>query len=169
MTLIVALTGGVGLLSSFAMLQLGVEAMAVRYPLALAMAYLFFLFFIWLWLHTKAEDCLDFPDWTHTLPSPRSSTGLPDIKSGGGGDFGGGGATGSLDGETTVLESTFSSHLGAVGDSVSSMADTDELSLPLWVIILVVGTAIAMALACLYVVYLAPTLFAEVLVDGALS
>jgi len=59
MTLIVALTGGFGLLASFVMLKAGLESMAIRYPLALSVAYLFFLVLIWLWLRTKAEVYLD--------------------------------------------------------------------------------------------------------------
>lgn len=169
MTLIVALTGGVGLPSSLVMLPLGVETMAIRYPLALAVAYLFFLFLMWLWLRTKAQDYLDMPDWTHALPGPRTSTRLPDFKSGGGGEFSGGGATGSFNGGATSLPSDASSPLGAVGDSLGAVAEADELAIPLFAITLVIGAVIGLALACFYLVYLAPILFAEVLVDGALS
>jgi hypothetical protein len=163
MTLIVALTGGFGLLASFVMLTAGLESMAIRYPLALSIAYLFFLFLIWLWLRTKAEDYLDIPDLTGPLPSPRPSAGVPNIKTGSGGDFGGGGATGSFDAPTTTLNAGSSPPLGAMGDSVGSVAD--ELAIPL----LTIALAIGIALASFYVVYLAPILFAEVLVDGALS
>ena len=165
MALIVALTGGFGLLASFAMLQVGMDSMAIRYPLALALAYLFFLFLIWLWLRTNAEDYLDAPDITELLPRPRLSANATDFKSGGGGDFGGGGATGSFDGPASAIEEATSSPLRAVGDSVGSVADADELAIPLIAIILAIG----IALASLYVVYIAPVLFAEVLVDGALS
>ena len=169
MTLIVALTAGVGLLSSFALLHLGVRSMAIRYPLALVVAYFFFLFFIWLWLRTKAEDYINLPDWTPSISWPKSPTRMPDFKSGGGGDFAGGGATGSFDDATTALQPASTSPLGKVGDSVEAIADTDELAVPLLAITLVIGTVIGMALACLYVVNLAPVLFAEVLVDGTLS
>lgn len=132
MTLIVAFTGGVGLLSSLVMLPLGVETMAIRYPLALAVAYLFFLFLMWLWLRTKAQDYLDLPDWTHALPGPRTSTRLPDFKSGGGGEFTGGGATGSFNGDATSLPSDASSPLGVVGDSLGAVAEADELPSRSW-------------------------------------
>lgn len=46
MGLIVALTGGVGLLCSFVLLRLGMSTMALRYPLALLGAYAFFLFLL---------------------------------------------------------------------------------------------------------------------------
>ena len=165
MALIVALTGGFGLLASFAMLQVGMDSMAFRYPLALAVAYLFFLFLIWLWLRTNAEDYLDVPNITDLAPCPRLSAGTPDFKSGDGGDFGGGGATGSFDGSATVVNEATTSRLQGVGDSVGSVADADELAIPLAAIALAIG----IALASLYVVYIAPVLFAEVLVDGALS
>ncbi len=165
MTLIVALTGGVGLLASFAMLQVGMDSMAVRYPLALSFAYLFFLFLIWLWLRTNAEDYLDVPDLADLVPRPRLRASAPDFKSGGAGDFGGGGATGSFDGPAIAVDETTSSPLRAVDDSVGTVADADELAIPLVAIALAIG----IALASLYIIYIAPVLFAEVLVDGALS
>jgi hypothetical protein len=51
--------------------------------------------------------------------------------------------------------------LGSVGD----VADGDELVIPL----LVVALAVGLALSSLYVIYSAPTLFAELLLDGALA
>ncbi len=169
MALIVLLTGGCGLLASFAMLRYGMVSMALRYPLALGLAYLFFLFLIWLWLRTNAEDCLDIPDFVSGVPS-RSPSDLPGIRSGGGGDYAGGGASGEFEASAHLpfsgaasagSDSSFSS----VGDAVGSVTDADEFAIPLLAIALAVG----LACASLYVVYIAPVLFAEVLVDGALS
>jgi len=164
MTIIVAVTGGFGLLASFSLLQAGIENMALRYPLALALAYLFFLFLIWLWLRTKAEDYLDVPDVSGVLPRGGAPDALPSIRSGGGGDFGGGGASGSFDGSGTAIDEA-ANPLGSAGEALGSVADADELAIPL----VVVALAIGLALASLYVIYIAPLLFAEVLVDGALS
>lgn len=59
MTLLVALTGGSGLLASFLLLQAGLDSMALRYPLALLLAYgVFLLLWLWLWLRTKADELL---------------------------------------------------------------------------------------------------------------
>ena len=91
MALLVALTGGFGLLASFTMLQMGVDSMAVRYPLALVCAYPFFLLLIWLWLRTNADDYVDVPDITDLIPRSGRPTVVPEFRSGGG-DFGGGGA-----------------------------------------------------------------------------
>ena len=162
MALIVALTGGFGLLASFGMLRFGMDSMAIRYPLALTFAYLFFLFLIWLWLRTNAEDYLDVPDLPDLVPRPDLSASAQDFKSAGGGDFGGGGATGSFD--DPAAEAT-SSPMRTVEDSAGSVVEADELAIPLVAIALAIG----IALASLYVIYIAPILFAEVLVDGALS
>ena len=56
MALIVALTGDFGLVASFTVLNIGMNSMAPRYPIALGCAYLFFL--IWLWLRTTRDDYL---------------------------------------------------------------------------------------------------------------
>lgn len=164
MTLIVALTGGAGLLSSFVLLQMGMTSMALRYPVALCLAYGFFLFLIWLWLRTNAEDYQDLP--LDALPVPD----LPDLPrppvfTGHGGQFGGGGATSGFDGPAGPAAEAASAPLRGMGDAASSAADADEVAVPL----LAVALAVGIALASLYVVYIAPVLFAEVLVDGALS
>ncbi|WP_326540950.1 hypothetical protein [Pseudorhodoferax sp.] len=163
MALIVALTGGFGLLASFLLLRLGLDAMALRYPLALACAYLFFLFLVWLWLRTNASDYLDLADIP--VPQPRLPRSPIDFASGGGGDFGGGGASAAFDGAAPAAETLAGAPTNALGEAASAAADGDELAIPL----VVVALAIGLAVASLYVVYIAPVLFAEVLVDGALS
>ncbi|MDQ7744829.1 hypothetical protein [Hydrogenophaga pseudoflava] len=179
MTLLVALTGGTGLLASFLMLQAGVERMALRYPLALAVAYGVFLLLLWLWLRTKSDDWAEIPDVGMDLV-PSSGHGSPTWSSGGGGQFGGGGASASFDAPATPLpafatgqpsavareaggglKKGLADGLGDVGDAL----DADELVVPLFVIALAVG----LLLSSFYVVYSAPTLFAELLLDGALS
>lgn len=165
MALLVSLTGGFGLLASFTMLQFGVDSMVLRYPLALACAYLFFLFLIWLWLRTNAEDYVDAADLTDLIPRPHRTDCSPDFSSGGGGDFGGGGASGTFDGSTLPVEGADSSPLAAMRETVGAAADADELVIPLVAIVLAIGIAVA----SLYVVYIAPLLFAEVMMDGALS
>ena len=159
MSLIVALTGGAGFGFSYGLLQGGVHAMALRYPVALGLAYLVFLLLIWLWLRTSASDWVDgHVDVPSGSWSPDNGDG---VSSGQGGDFGGGGASGSFDGPTVRGSSD------PTGNALGSLDidGGDELAIPLAVIALVVG----MALASLYVVYVAPALLAEVLVDGAIS
>lgn len=142
MLLIVALTGGAGFIASFLMLRCCVTSMAIRYPIAIAMAYLVFLFLLWLWLRTSASDYTDVPD-PSGLPSPcRDAPAHCNDLPAGTPDDG-----------------------GAVSEAISAAAGADEFAIPL----LVVLAAGALALSSLWVVYSAPTLFAELLIDGALS
>jgi hypothetical protein len=178
MSLLVSLTGGAGLLASFLLLHAGMDSMALRYPVALAVAYGVFLLLLWLWLRTKADDWTDVPDAGIDLPLPTSG-GSPAWTSGGGGQFGGGGASGHFDAPmplqalspgpspsvgSSVSEGVTDGLADSLG-SVSDVADADELVIPL----LVVALAVGLALSSLYVIYSAPTLFAELLLDGALA
>lgn len=163
MALIVLLTGGSGLLASFTLLQLGMGSMALRYPLALGAAYLVFLLLIWLWLRTNARDYVDVPQPPDTLPHGLPPDSPPVFSSGMGGDFGGGGATASFDGAPVTASDSSVAPGQATGEVVSSIADGDGLAIPLLAVVFAVG----LALASFYVVYIAPVLLAEVLVDGA--
>jgi hypothetical protein len=160
MLLLVGLTGLFGLLSSFVLLHLGLDSMALRYPSALFAAYLFFLFLLWLWLRTTANDYADVPDFLPDMPGGGSDV-LPGLRSGGGGDFGGGGASGSFD----SADWSDGTSAPSVGDTAQAVAEADEFGIPL----LAIAFAFTLVVASLYVVYIAPVLFAELLVDGALS
>lgn len=168
MTLIATLTGAFGLLSSFLLLRQGVESMAIRYPTAVLSAYVMFLFLIWLWLRTNRDDYVDVPDFSSPSGSGSGcgsgAESAAPIRSGSGGDFGGGGANASFDGAGSSVDD--GPGLGSeMGDAAGAIAEADELAIPLLAVVMAVG----LAFASLYVIYIAPTLLAEVLVDGALS
>jgi hypothetical protein len=189
MMLIVALTGAAGLLCSALLRGAGVEHMAVRYPLALGGAYAVFLGLLWLWMRTRAEDYFDalgVPDglpWPARTEAAAPDNAIPPMHSGGGGEFAGGGASasfaedagggfGNVDSGGNFAEpgavSTVNDGdgpLDAVGEAASAVGDADELAIPLAALALVLGVAFA----SLYVVWAAPVLFAELLVDGVLS
>jgi hypothetical protein len=143
MLLIVSITGIAGLLASYELLHAGIRSMALRYPLAVALAYLVFLFLLWLWLRTEASDYADLPD----IPGSSSSSGH-------GSSLNCGDSAIDLPGDSGVVSET----LGAVGQA-------EEFAIPL-LVVLVAG---AVLLSSLWVVYSAPVLFAELLVDGVLS
>ncbi len=168
MLLIVAMTGGVGFLASFVLLRAGLAEMWLRYLVAFGMAYLGFLFLLWLWLRTRAEDYVDVPDFSGLGPSGGSSDAAPAF-AGRGGNFGGGGASGTYDhpiGTPPVDASAAGpDHGGAVGETLSAAASADEFAIPLLVLV-ALG---ALLLSSLWVVYSAPVLFAELLVDGVLA
>lgn len=142
MMLIVGLTGGAGFLASFLMLLYGITSMAVRYPIAIAIAYLAFLFLLWLWLRTSAEDYVDVPDFSD-IPSP----------------FGDG------PGVCSDLPTNMADGGSTVSEAIDAAAGADEFAVPL-IALFVIG---ALLLSSVWVVYSAPTLFAELLVDGVLS
>jgi hypothetical protein len=161
MGFIVALTGAIGFLCSFLLLLAGVDSMALRYPLALTGAYLFFLWLLTIWMRTRGQGYDDLPDLTDIGGS--GDTTLPDTI-GRGGEFGGGGASGSFDDPASAADADADS-LSSIGDAGGSIGDMDELAIP----IIAIALAIGLAIASLYVIYLAPMLFAELLFDGVLS
>jgi hypothetical protein len=166
MSLIVGIAGAGGLLTSILLQHAGLHSMTVRYPVAVFGAWGVFLAMLGLWMRVQVGprsevsgtggstdlgglgNLADLGDLVHDAAS-----GLTRVRPGGG-QFGGGGASASF------------ADLGdAVGDTLGSVADSDDLAIPLLAIALAAG----MALASLYLVYMAPTLFAEILLDSTLS
>ena len=165
MTFIVGLAGGFGLVSSFILLQLGMNSMVLRYPIALSLAYAFFLALIWLWLRRNNADFDDLPDLGGLDPAPAGPTENLDVIGDHGGQFGGGGASSSFDAGAVLADEAMSAPLKAVKGVADHVPDVDELGIPLMIIALAVGLSVA----SLYVIHVAPALFAEAIVDGALS
>ena len=161
MFLIVSLTGLSGFLSSFTMLNFGVDPMWIRYPIAIFAAYCVFLILLrlWLWWQQK-QYSLDFDLPGVDFGSPITSA-TNNFQFGGGGDFDGGGSGGSWSGSD--ISSSVSSG-DSVFDSVSFDFDLEELGL----VIIVIAALIGGLLASLYVIYIAPILLAEIFVDAAL-
>lgn len=169
MVFLVTITGASGFVASYLLLHAGFVAMGPRYLFAFALAYGVFLLLLWLWLRTRAEDYADGPDLSGSQPSGSGGSGAchdghPEPFSGGGGEFGGGGASSSFDAPSDYFPVGGDSG-GPVGDALGAAAEAEELAIPLVVLILV----IVMVASSAFVVYSAPTLFAELLVDGVLS
>ncbi|HLA95296.1 MAG TPA: hypothetical protein VK612_06215 [Pyrinomonadaceae bacterium] len=153
--IILALTGVAAFLISAVLLRLGVTQMVVRYPIAIAAAYGVFIMLIgfWLWLQREdvdmaesAVEVLDFVDDGRIASSGSvnlSGMNTPTISSSGGG---GGGSGIDLPGIDIDL-------------------DLDDL---IWVVLALV-VLIAGLLAIFYIVWIAPVLLTEVLVDGLLA
>lgn len=177
MTLGIVVAGVSGLLTSFVTLQVGLTRMAVRYPLAVAVAYMVFLGYLWIWLRTHG---LRIRSEAHRTPdiSPsdldvvsfpfRSDSAATFEGFGKGGGFSGGGG-GSEWGDAVPPEAPTRAvavaHVGKKADA-SGGIDLDDAA---WVL-LVAGVAAALVLgAAIYVIYIAPVLFAEILLDAALA
>lgn len=82
----------------------GIDTMALRHGIALVGAYVVYLGLLWAWcrwLISRDEGSLDIGDPGFDLPSPAShgagSANPPVFRSGGRGDFGGGGADASFE------------------------------------------------------------------------
>ena len=143
MLLIVMLTGACGLLASYLLLRAGLLSMPVRYTLALLVAYLAFLGLLRL-----------FVDDVHA--------GNPDLPgSGGSGTYEPSSAQAST--MHDVIDARGSR--GGNGGWLDGIGLADEFVLPLLLLI----AALAVAFASAWIVASAPTLFAELFVDCALS
>lgn len=188
MSLILAATGAAGFLVSFALLHAGVTRMWLRYPVAVLVAYGVFLLLLRVWLHLQRHS------WTDLLPDDLSLTNLDTVtdvaahtdavSSFGGGDFAGAGAGGVWDEGASNAASNIAGHasssVGAGGGGVSGsgsggggggfdfLGGLDFDSEGCAFFLLAVALIVAGVLASLYVVYAAPTLLAELLVEGIL-
>lgn len=159
MLLIIALAGGAGLLGSIVLLRLGVTVMAVRYPLAVLAGYGVFLLMLRVWLYLKAGSMIGWsgPDVTGIdLPGGGSGSGWSGF---GGGSSGGGGATDSWGSAMSVAPGGDSGGGGWLSD-----LDLDEG----WLVVLGLLAILGAAAAGVYVIYSAPALLAEILLDSLL-
>lgn len=170
MMLLVALTGASGFLASFLLLVLGVEAMGQRYLLACCAAYACFLGLLWIWIRWRRdEDALELTDFS----------GFPDGDGAGrswegaGGDSGGAGASASYEVSAEPMPSgPVMSALDARDYRSSSSgegADFGDLGDAAAVPVLLALAVLGLLLSSLFVVWTAPVLFAELLLDGVLA
>ena len=164
MFILVSLTGVAGFAASAVMLVCGLDAMALRYTLAMGMAYLVFLLLLWFWLRASAWDYLELVPGD---PGGGAADGGPDLPAALRDDFAGGG--GSFDGAGASANADFGADSGTVevtvGKPLAAVGHAEESAIPLVVILLALG----LLLSSLFVVWTAPLLFAEILVDALLA
>lgn len=160
MSLIVLLTGAAGFLASFALLQAGLQTMALRYPLAACIAYLVFLLLLWTWARSHGRDC---DEWTDAVDFDFGSGAQNRPRRDADGASGEGCAR--YDSSSSSSSSWNSPRSGRGDPDVSLLDGADDFG---WVIVALVAAAIA-ALAALWALWLSPALMAEVLLDVALA
>jgi hypothetical protein len=177
MTLAVLVAGVAGLLTSFVTLHLGLTRMAARYPVAVAVAYLAFLAYLWLWLRRHGlkvrSDArgqslelspmdLDVVEFPFRLDSGAAFEGFGQ----GGGFSGAGGGTEWTGSGTTAPVRLATTAPVSKSAGVAGGVDLDDGA---WVLIVAAVAAALVLGAAMYVIYIAPILFAEILLDAALA
>jgi hypothetical protein len=188
MSMILAATCAVGMLSSALLLRAGVHDMRVRYPIVLILAYLTFLGGVWVWLRamgflrgakdSKRSSLLDGVDFvsgggSSSGGSVGSSIGRIGGGIGrGGGSFDGGGASASFaEGNVPMPAVTMnpaapsiaaeSSGDGAdIGKAISKIGDIGGGD-DFGAIILLILLAVAIFLASGYIIWMGPEIFTE--------
>jgi hypothetical protein len=147
-SLILLLTGLTGFLASFVLLRVGIDAMWLRYPIAILVAYGVFLILLRVWLSlSRPRDWgfdVDVVDTTVEVVSDVTETAVTSTRS------------------VSSIASTNS--FGSTGFDFNFDVDLDDG----WIIIPILIALAAGIIAALYVVYIAPALLAEVLLDGVL-
>jgi hypothetical protein len=166
MLLIVGITGLAGFVGSVLLLMLGMQAMWQRYPLAIGIAYAVFLLQLWWWMHARHEDSLDLD------PGSLDPGGIGDGFHGAGGDFGGAGASGSWDAPVDLpVDGAFDAVGDAAGDALGAVGDVadGEGCVVVFAVVVLAIIGGGLLVGALYLVWGAPMLMAELLVDAALS
>jgi hypothetical protein len=171
MSLILGATTATGLLSSKALLILGLDNLVIRYPVSVLIAYLcFFLFIkIWLWYIIDPEpsqksNFLDAVDVTPNFDLSGGSVNTASATPSGGGTFGGGGASGSYDDMGAVIRepiSVIKPDSGGSGSSSTGGIDIDvdgDGVLPLVILGVIIAAVFG---AGVYLVYEAPVILSE--------
>ena len=170
--LIVSLAAAAAFLTSFTLMLLRVRWMSIRYGVAAIAGYLTFLLLLrgWVrWRWSRVQLNADGSDFVNgaldnvDLPMPSFSGG-----GGGGTGFGGGGGRSGGGGASGSWGSPVSSGGGGGGGKGGGGGldlDGDDL---FWIIVVVVA-AFGGAIAIGYVIYIAPTLLAEAIVNGAVA
>jgi hypothetical protein len=184
MFIMVLLTGLAGFGVSFGLLHAGIGHMWVRYPASIIVAYALFLGMlrIWLWL---ANPDRSYPRIDARLDGVDAS-GLGDVRPprlgsgftfGGKGDYGGGGASDSWDASSprdVQMQGVFAGVSAGRGGQTggggggSSLGGIDLGDDGVWIVV-AIAAVLAVVVACGYVIWVAPALFAEVLLDGLLA
>jgi hypothetical protein len=163
MSIVLALTGATGFLASFGLLKLGVGSMTLRYPVAVALAYGSFLLLLRLWLKMQRDGWGDVADLGMNVLENADFPVDSGAPVGGGGGFGGAGSTSDFEAPKMPLKAAAPKG-GGGGKGFDLSFDLDDGAF--LVLLAVAIVAVAALGAALWILWIAPALLAEVLVDG---
>jgi hypothetical protein len=187
MSLILLTTVCSGLLATRVMLVFHLENVMLRYPVAVVFAYLVFFISVKLWLkyiapspiplkaQGKSSDILGVLPDVPISGSSGVSSSVGEILTGGGGEFGGGGATDSFGEISSAVTESGSSVLsggidtgGGIGDAVGDVAGDavsalgDEGGVGVVVVVAILAAIMSVCIgAGVYLVYEAPFILSE--------
>jgi hypothetical protein len=173
---VLVLAGLVGFLTSAGLLEAGFRSMGLRYGLAALVGCGVFLLGLRVWLTLHGRGRLKFQDAVDALdlvPSPgdgsgAASAGAPEFQFGGGGEFSGGGAGGTLD-AAGISEAASAADIASGGaDVVDAVGVLDE-GAAVVVPVLVAGFIVVGLAGVVTVLVGAPGLLAELLLDGVIA
>lgn len=160
--------------ASHVQMLLGNQSLALRYLITLGVGYLSYLLVLRLWaaaLLRRDSNMLDgsgdigVPDFGSGSGSPNTS--LPQIKSGGSGDFGGGGATGDFSGAASPSDGMGELASGAI-EAVAGADEAAIVVVPV-VAIFLVGLAVVLGAGSLALLYFGWDVLLVVAVELAFS
>lgn len=158
--LAIALAAVSSLILSIVLLRWGLTHMGVRYFLCAAFGYGVFLVFLRFLVSRQFHEL----DPGLDLLSPRDFADRPPLPSGGGGEFGGAGASGNWSDGSALTSSSTPTDSDAIGGGIPDV-DLDEgwvIAIPL----IILGSGV---LAVGYIVVIAPVLVAEIVLDLAIA
>ncbi len=168
MSLIVVATGLAGFAASVGLLAAGMVSMPLRYGVSVAIAYAAFLLLVRVWVVYQRRSFVDdLPAIDIPIPDVSGGSGASEAlaeHSFGGGNFGGGGAGRGWEADVSSNDphvSLLSPGSGGSSHGWLPDGDLDEG----WVIVVPLLLALGVLLAGVYVIYIAPALLAEVLLD----
>lgn len=193
-SVILAVTALAGFITSVILLRSGVTSMMLRYPIAVIVAYCVFLIClrIWIWRNSSGSsigtdlnpiDAIDGIAITELGSIGSGSNSAAETTFGGAGKFSGGGTGGSwseadlpkpiplaigsnpqTSGTSPLAASSSSSSSSSTGGSSGFDLDLDD-GIALVIVLIVIALVLS---ALIYIVWIAPVLFAELLIDAAL-
>lgn len=132
---------------SYLLMRLGMAHMGARFVLSLAGAYAVYLGLLYLWgrwLLSHDEGSFDVPDMGSGPGSSNDTASACSFESGSGGDFGGGGAGASFDGDSAA---------DALSGTVEALGCADEGAVVVVPLALAVGAAVLLGAGLGFVVF----------------
>jgi hypothetical protein len=175
LSVMLMITAGFAFLFSVALLRMGIRSMAFRYAVVVIVGYVVFLLLLRIWIWLQSDEPIGSVDLPRDIVIPNidipGGAAAEDFQFSGGGDFAGAGVGGSwteTDAPSPAPVMFAANTSSGSGGGSSSGIGSFDLDLDDGWALLIVGVVLLIALgALIYVVYIAPVLLAELIIDAA--